>query len=133
MNLRTIKDWVSVLPVSQITDHLEEKLETGVGPAACLSLVRAVTAGENNWKSLCKIFSRDYRDKDLIQQVHSISYHEAFKDKQMTLLEEVSSYCRQFSVISGSVWQVAGGFEECLIFAEIAREVQRRACDPLLP
>jgi hemerythrin-like domain-containing protein len=80
---------------------LEEKEMTRRLPRYCdvviEQYVKAMTAEENNWKSLCKVLRRDYRDKDLSQQVHSISYLEAFKDKQRTRLEEVPPYCRQFS------------------------------------
>jgi hypothetical protein len=54
----------------------------------------------NGWKSLVKTLRRDYKDRDLNQQIHSIGYLESFKDKIRTSVEEIPQYCRQYSAIS---------------------------------
>jgi hypothetical protein len=51
-------------------------------------------------KKFCKTLCKDYKDKDLNQQLHSLKYLEIFKDKVRTSLNEISQYCRQYTVIS---------------------------------
>jgi hypothetical protein len=63
--------------------------------------VRAmISANVFEWKDLCKTLCRDYKDKDLNQQLHSLNYFEIFKNKMRTFLNEISQYCRQYTIIS---------------------------------
>ncbi len=59
-----------------------------------------INANVFEWKELCKTLCRDYKDKDLNQQLHSLEYLEIFKNKMRTSLEEISQYCRQYTIIS---------------------------------
>jgi hypothetical protein len=59
-----------------------------------------VNANVFNWKEFCKILCKDYKNKDLNQQLHSLEYLEVFKDKVRTSLKEISQYCRQYTIIS---------------------------------
>jgi hypothetical protein len=45
---------------------------------------------------LCK----DYKNKNLNQQLHSLEYLEVFKNKMRTSLKKISQYCRQYTIIS---------------------------------
>jgi hypothetical protein len=58
-----------------------------------------INANVFEWKEFCKTLCRDYKNKDLNQQLHSIEYFEIFKDKMRTFLNEISQYCRQYIVI----------------------------------
>jgi hypothetical protein len=51
------------------------------------------------WKKLCKTFYRDYKNKNLNQQLHSLNYFKIFKDKMRTFLNEIFQYCRQYTII----------------------------------
>jgi hypothetical protein len=51
-----------------------------------------------------KILRRDYKNRDLNQQIHSIDYLESFKNKIRISIEKISQYCRQYSVISKSLF-----------------------------
>jgi hypothetical protein len=59
-----------------------------------------INANVFEWKELCKTFCKDYKNKDLNQQLHSLKYLEIFKNKMRTSLKEISQYCRQYTVIS---------------------------------
>jgi hypothetical protein len=59
-----------------------------------------INANVFEWKELCKNLCRDYKNKNLNQQLHSLKYLEIFKDKVRTFLNEISQYCRQYIVIS---------------------------------
>jgi hypothetical protein len=59
-----------------------------------------INANVFEWKELCKILCRDYKNKDLNQQLHSLNYFEIFKNKMRTSLNEISQYCRQYTIIS---------------------------------
>jgi hypothetical protein len=59
-----------------------------------------INANVFEWKELCKTLCRDYKDKDLNQQLHSLKYLKVFKNKVRTFLNEISQYCRQYIVIS---------------------------------
>ncbi len=43
---------------------------------------------------------KDYKNKNLNQQLHSLEYLEIFKNKVRTFLKEISQYCRQYTIIS---------------------------------
>jgi hypothetical protein len=58
-----------------------------------------INANVFEWKKLRKIFCKDYKNKDLNQQLHSLKYIEVFKDKMRTFLNEISQYCLQYIVI----------------------------------
>jgi hypothetical protein len=58
-----------------------------------------VNANVLDWKELCKILCRNYKSKDLNQQLHSLKYFKVFKNKMRTFLNEISQYCRQYIVI----------------------------------
>ncbi len=63
--------------------------------------VRAmINANVFEWKDFCKTFCKDYKDKDLNQQLHSLNYLKIFKNKVRTFLNEISQYCRQYTIIS---------------------------------
>ncbi len=59
-----------------------------------------VNANVFDWKKFCKILCRDYKNKNLNQQLHSLKYLEVFKNKMRTFLKEISQYCRQYTIIS---------------------------------
>jgi hypothetical protein len=59
-----------------------------------------INANVFEWKELCKTLCKDYKDKDLNQQLHSLEYLKVFKNKVRTSLNEISQYCRQYTVIS---------------------------------
>jgi hypothetical protein len=59
-----------------------------------------INANVSKWKELCKTLCRDYKNKDLNQQLHSLKYLEIFKNKMRTSLKEISQYCRQYTIIS---------------------------------
>jgi hypothetical protein len=59
-----------------------------------------INANVFEWKKFCKILCRNYKNKDLNQQLHSLKYLEIFKNKMRTFLKEISQYCRQYIVIS---------------------------------
>jgi hypothetical protein len=62
--------------------------------------VRAmINANVFEWKEFCKTLCRDYKNKDLNQQLHSLEYLEIFKNKVRTFLKEIFQYCRQYTVI----------------------------------
>jgi hypothetical protein len=49
-----------------------------------------INANVFEWKKLCKTLCRDYKDKDLNQQLHFLEYLKIFKDKIRTFLKEIS-------------------------------------------
>jgi hypothetical protein len=59
-----------------------------------------INANVFEWKEFCKTLCKDYKDKDLNQQLHSLEYLEIFKNKMRTSLKEISQYCRQYTIIS---------------------------------
>jgi hypothetical protein len=59
-----------------------------------------INANVSKWKELCKTFCKNYKNKNLNQQLHSLKYLEIFKNKMRTSLKEISQYCRQYIVIS---------------------------------
>jgi hypothetical protein len=59
-----------------------------------------INANVSKWKEFCKTFCKDYKDKNLNQQLHSLKYLKIFKNKMRTFLKEISQYCRQYIVIS---------------------------------
>jgi hypothetical protein len=59
-----------------------------------------INANFFEWKKFCKTFCRDYKNKDLNQQLHSLDYFEIFKNKMRTFLNEIFQYCRQYTIIS---------------------------------
>jgi hypothetical protein len=59
-----------------------------------------VNANVFDWKELCKTLCRDYKNKNLNQQLHSLEYFEIFKNKVRTFLKGISQYCRQYTIIS---------------------------------
>jgi hypothetical protein len=59
-----------------------------------------INANVFEWKEFCKILCKNYKNKDLNQQLHSLKYFEIFKNKMRTFLNEISQYCRQYIVIS---------------------------------
>jgi hypothetical protein len=58
-----------------------------------------INANVSRWKKFCKTFCKNYKDKNLNQQLHSLKYLEIFKNKVRTFLKEISQYCRQYTVI----------------------------------
>jgi hypothetical protein len=58
-----------------------------------------VNANVFDWKKLCKTLCKDYKNKDLNQQLHSLKYFEIFKNKMRTFLKEIFQYCRQYTII----------------------------------
>jgi hypothetical protein len=58
-----------------------------------------INANVFEWKKLCTILFKNYKDKDFNQQLHSLKYLEVFKNKMRTFLNEISQYCRQYIVI----------------------------------
>ncbi len=63
--------------------------------------VRAmINANVFEWKNLCKTLYRNYKNKDLNQQLHSLNYLEIFKNKVRTFLNEIFQSCRQYTIIS---------------------------------
>jgi 23S rRNA A1618 N6-methylase RlmF len=59
-----------------------------------------INANVFEWKDFCKTFYRDYKNKNLNQQLHSLNYLEIFKNKVRTFLNKISQYCRQHTIIS---------------------------------
>ncbi len=59
-----------------------------------------VNANVFDWKKLCKTLCKDYKNKNLNQQLHALEYLEVFKNKMRTSLKEISQYCRQYTIIS---------------------------------
>jgi hypothetical protein len=59
-----------------------------------------VNANVFDWKEFCKTLCRDYKNKNLNQQLHSLKYLKVFKNKMRTFLKEISQYCRQYTIIS---------------------------------
>ncbi len=59
-----------------------------------------INANVFEWKDLCKILYKDYKNKYLNQQLHFLKYLEIFKNKVRTFLKEISQYCRQYTIIS---------------------------------
>jgi hypothetical protein len=59
-----------------------------------------INANVFEWKELCKTLCKNYKDKDLNQQLHSLKYLKVFKNKMRTFLNEIFQYCRQYIVIS---------------------------------
>ncbi len=60
---------------------------------------KMINANVFKWKEFCKIFCKDYKNKNLNQQLHSLNYLEIFKNKMRTFLNEISQYCRQYTII----------------------------------
>jgi hypothetical protein len=58
-----------------------------------------INANLFEWNEFCKILCKDYKNKNLNQQLHSLKYLEIFKNKMRTSLNEISQYCRQYIVI----------------------------------
>jgi hypothetical protein len=59
-----------------------------------------INANVFEWKEFCKTLCKNYKNKDLNQQLHSLEYLEVFKNKMRTFLKEISQYCRQYTIIS---------------------------------
>jgi hypothetical protein len=59
-----------------------------------------INANVFEWKEFCKTLCKNYKDKDLNQQLHFLKYLQIFKDKVRTFLKEISQYCRQYTIIS---------------------------------
>ncbi len=59
-----------------------------------------INANVFEWKKFCRTLCKDYKNKDLNQQLHSLKYLEIFKNKMRTFLKKISQYCRQYIVIS---------------------------------
>jgi hypothetical protein len=58
-----------------------------------------INANVFEWKEFCRTFCKDYKNKDLNQQLHSLKYLKIFKHKIRTSLKEISQYCRQYTII----------------------------------
>jgi hypothetical protein len=58
-----------------------------------------INANVCEWKKLCKTLCKDYKNKNLNQQLHSLDYLEIFKNKMRIFLNEISQYCRQYTII----------------------------------
>jgi uncharacterized membrane protein YgaE (UPF0421/DUF939 family) len=58
-----------------------------------------VNANVFDWKEFCRTLCRDYKNKNLNQQLHSLEYLEVFKNKMRTFLKKISQYCRQYTII----------------------------------
>jgi hypothetical protein len=58
-----------------------------------------INANVFEWKEFCKTLCKDYKDKDLNQQLHFLKYLKIFKNKVRTFLKEISQYCRQYTII----------------------------------
>jgi hypothetical protein len=58
-----------------------------------------INANVFEWKEFCKTLCKNYKDKDLNQQLHSLKYLKIFKNKVRTSLNEIFQYCRQYIVI----------------------------------
>jgi hypothetical protein len=58
-----------------------------------------ISANVFEWKKFCKTLCRDYKDKDLNRQLHSLKFLEIFKNKVRTSLKEIFQYCRQYTII----------------------------------
>jgi hypothetical protein len=58
-----------------------------------------INANVFEWKEFCKIFCKDYKNKDLNQQLHVLKYLKIFKNKVRTFLKEISQCCRQYTII----------------------------------
>jgi hypothetical protein len=59
-----------------------------------------VNANVFDWKEFCRTLCKNYKNKNLNQQLHSLKYLEIFKNKMRTFLKEISQYCRQYTIIS---------------------------------
>jgi CRISPR/Cas system-associated protein Cas5 (RAMP superfamily) len=59
-----------------------------------------VNANVFDWKEFYKTLCKNYKNKNLNQQLHSLEYLEVFKNKMRTFLKEISQYCRQYTIIS---------------------------------
>ncbi len=53
-----------------------------------------------NWIQICASLKKEYKDRDIAQQISSRAYLEAFKDKPRTENAEVLQFCREYSEIS---------------------------------
>jgi hypothetical protein len=58
-----------------------------------------INANVFEWKEFCKTLCKNYKDKDLNQQLHFLKYLKVFKNKVRTFLNEIFQYCRQYIVI----------------------------------
>ncbi len=58
-----------------------------------------VNANVFNWKKFCKTLCKDYKNKNLNQQLHSLKYLEILKNKMRTSLKKIFQYCRQYTII----------------------------------
>jgi hypothetical protein len=59
-----------------------------------------INANVFEWKEFCKTLCKDYKNKNLNQQLHFLKYLKIFKDKIRTSLKNISQYCRQYTIIS---------------------------------
>ncbi len=59
-----------------------------------------INANVFEWKEFCKILCKNYKNKNLNQQLHFLKYLKIFKDKVRTSLKKISQYCRQYTIIS---------------------------------
>jgi hypothetical protein len=59
-----------------------------------------INANVFEWKEFCKTLYKDYKNKDFNQQLYSLNYLEIFKNKVRIFLNEISQYCRQYTIIS---------------------------------
>jgi hypothetical protein len=59
-----------------------------------------INANVFEWKKLCKTLCKNYKNKDLNQQLHFLKYLKIFKNKVRTFLKKISQYCRQYTITS---------------------------------
>ena len=63
--------------------------------------VRSVISfSELDWGKICTNLKKEYKDRDITQQISSRAYLEAFKDKPRNENTEVLQFCRDYSEIS---------------------------------
>ena len=53
-----------------------------------------------DWIKICESLKKEYKDRDIAQQISSRTYLEAFKDKPRTENAEVLQFCHEYSEIS---------------------------------
>ena len=53
-----------------------------------------------DWIKICTSLKKEYKDRDIAQQISSRAYLEAFKDNHRTENAEVLQFCRDYSEIS---------------------------------
>jgi hypothetical protein len=58
-----------------------------------------INANVFEWKEFCKTLCKNYKNKNLNQQLHFLKYLKVFKNKVRTFLNEIFQYCCQYIVI----------------------------------